>query len=48
MTLPRVAALMKHWRQFPPTHISVAALVGAGKRDPGPVPKFEFPPEFED
>jgi hypothetical protein len=28
LTLPRLAALQKHWRDFPPVHIMVAAYAG--------------------
>jgi len=34
MTLPRVQALGRHWRQYPPVHVSVAHALGTGTRTP--------------
>ena len=28
MTLPRLAAMSEHWKQYPPVHKSVAAYLG--------------------
>lgn len=36
MTIPRLLALTAHWRQFPPVHITLAAFVGAGKKEDKP------------
>jgi len=33
MTVPRLAALSKYWRDYPPVHIMVAAYLGIGKTE---------------
>jgi hypothetical protein len=50
MTLPRMYALSKQWRMFPPVRITVASAFGykLPTADSITVQRAEEPPEYED
>ena len=41
MTIPRLTAMNRYWRKFPPSHVCLRAGFGIKSRDEEPVKAFD-------